>query len=68
MRDPNRIYKICNKLAEQWIKYPDLRFWQLLENIKCQYGREHGVLSEMDDLWFLEDDTTLQMIQDFNLK
>ena len=68
MRDPNRIYKICNALAAQWIKYPDLRFWQLLENIKCQYGCEHGISGDMVDLWFLEDDQTLDMIRGFKLK
>ena len=30
MRDPNRIYPFCNKLAAFWMKYPDLRFGQLI--------------------------------------
>ena len=28
MRDINRIYPLCNKLAEYWSKHPDLRFGQ----------------------------------------
>ena len=33
MRDPNRIYKYCNKLAEIWSQVPDWRFGQLMENM-----------------------------------
>lgn len=32
MRDPERIDKICNKLAVQWKKVPDWRLGQLLFN------------------------------------
>ena len=31
MRDPNRIFPFCNKLAAAWRSYyPDLRFWQFV--------------------------------------
>ena len=34
MRDPNRIYKFCNQLAEIWVtQCPDWRFGQLVLNI-----------------------------------
>lgn len=34
MRDPNRIYKFCNQLAEIWVtKCPDWRFGQLVLNV-----------------------------------
>jgi len=30
VRNPNRIYPICNKVAEIWSTVPDLRFGQLM--------------------------------------
>lgn len=34
MRDPNRIYKFCNELANIWVtKCPDWRFGQLMMNV-----------------------------------
>ena len=34
MRDPNRIYKFCNKLADIWTtECPDWRFGQLMMNV-----------------------------------
>ena len=40
MRDPNRIYPFCMKLAELWSNYPDLRFGQMMINIEkwCRMG------------------------------
>ena len=49
MRDPARIYKFCNKLAECWSKVPDWRFGQLICNV---WGEE---LNGMDP-FFPEDD------------
>ena len=43
---------ICGKLARLWAKYPDMRFFQLMESIVG--GRER---------FYLEDDELLKIIQ-----
>ena len=45
MRDPKRITPLLTELSEQWKKFPDWRFGQLIENIKRFYG--------VDDLFFI---------------
>ena len=58
MRDPNRIYKFCNQLAEIWTtKCPDWRFGQLIENFKRYIG--------VQDLFFIEDDKLEEKIKDY---
>ena len=57
MRDPKRITLLLTELSEQWKKFPDWRFGQLIENIKRFYG--------VDDLFFIEDDKMLELIKDF---
>ena len=46
MRDPNRIPKLLNLLQQLWEKYPDLRFFQMLN--------AYGYDSTVD--WFHEED------------
>ena len=48
MRDPKRIKRILKKLEKVWIKCPDLRLGQSLENI----AKSKGV-----DLFYLEDNS-----------
>lgn len=57
MRDPKRIKPLLTELSEQWKKFPDWRFGQLIENIKRFYG--------VDDLFFIEDDKMLELIKNF---
>ena len=38
MRDPKRIDKFCNQLADIWKKVPDWRFGQLIYNFICETG------------------------------
>lgn len=54
MRNPNRIYPLCNRLASLWTLYPDLRFGQLIQ-----------LLVEYDDSdpFFWEDDKWDQAIK-----
>jgi len=47
MREPKRIPRLLKKLEQVWIKVPDLRLGQGLENI----ARDRGI-----DLFYLEDD------------
>lgn len=57
MRDPNRIDKFCDELAELWHKVPDWRFGQLMINMISHYMSEHG-----RDVFYVEDnELMLQM-------
>lgn len=52
MRDPKRIRKFCNELADIWeAKCPDWRFGQLLENVIDR------------DPWFLEEEDMLNLFK-----
>lgn len=57
-RDPNRIYKFCNRLATLWATYcPDLRFGQLINNVFfARYG---------DDPFYLEEDEAMYKIEQY---
>lgn len=57
MRNPNRIYEILNLLQRGWEKIPDLRFGQLIENLKRYIG--------VDDLFYIEDDELVEKIINF---
>ena len=50
MRNPARIKKILKHIEKIWIKYPDLRLFQLLIN----FAKPAGVFE--DDLYNVEDD------------
>lgn len=56
MRDPNRIQKFCNRLAQAWRNVPDWRFGQLMVN----------ALGEMDvDPFFPEDDKMIEYLEKY---
>ena len=57
MRDPDRIIYLLGKLGEQWYRFPDWRFGQLIENIKRFYS--------IDSLFYIEDDKMLNLIENF---
>jgi hypothetical protein len=58
MRDPKRIPVITEALKELWLKYPDLRLWQLLMYLETR------TFDTVDrDLFYLEDDEALAVIQ-----
>lgn len=60
MRDPRRIRKFCNALADFWETYvPDFRFWQVLNLIAGGLQR---------DPFFLEESEWLKMLQDYKAK
>lgn len=56
MRDINRIDKFCAELAEQWKKYPDFRFGQMMMNI---FG------SMREDPFFPEDNVMMEYIKNY---
>ena len=57
MRDRMRIPMILQLIERYWLKVPDWRFGQLIENIKTFAG--------VDDLFFMEDDELIQTFEDF---
>ena len=57
MRNPNRIYEILNLFQRGWEKMPDLRFGQLIENLKRYI--------DVDDLFYIEDDELVEKIINF---
>ena len=57
MRDSARIERITNLLAYYWLKVPDWRFGQIIENIKTFYGKT--------DLFYIEDDQFEEMLKVF---
>lgn len=57
MRNVDRIYPFCCRLAELWAQYcPDWRFTQLIDNIRCYY---------QSDLFYVEDERALELIEDY---
>lgn len=60
MRDPNRIDKFCNELAEMWHKVPDWRFGQLMDNVLGSYVGDTG-----NDVFFVEDDEMLDYFKKY---
>ena len=54
MRDINRIYTFCMRLAKIWSeKAPDLRFMQLISNLQSAIG---------NDGFYIEDDHILEIL------
>lgn len=56
MRDFNRIYNICTKIAALWFNFPDLRFMQLMSNFATWYGA---------DPFYLEDDEFVEKFEEY---
>ena len=57
MRDPKRIKPLLMEIEKQWKNFPDWRFGQLIENRKRFYN--------IDDLFYIEDDEMLKLIENF---
>lgn len=60
MRDISRIYPLCNKLAEYWSKYPDLRFCQWMWNFFRWIEYEKRI-----DPFYIEDDIMLNYLKEY---
>lgn len=56
MRDPKRIDKFCNQLADIWKKVPDWRFGQLMCNVLNSLPR---------DPFFYEEDELMTEFEKF---
>lgn len=60
MRDLKRIKPLLMEIEKQWENFPDWRLGQLIENIKRFYN--------IDDLFYIEDDEMLKLIENFMRK
>ena len=60
MRDKERIEKVLKQIEEYWLKVPDWRLGQLIENVKIYTGYK--------DLFFIEDDDLLKLVEEFFIK
>ena len=58
MRDPNRIYPICNRLAAAWSAAPDLRLGQLIVNAV------YTTISNSDP-FYIEDEALVNAVESF---
>lgn len=55
MRDPKRIHKLCNQLADLWLsECPDMRFGQLMTY----------VMSKCDGIFYVEDDVLAERLKE----
>ena len=54
MREPNRIDKFCNSLANIWNNVPDWRFTQLIINAISAYIPDPTALFYLEDEDFIE--------------
>jgi hypothetical protein len=62
MRDIERIDPLLAELKKLWLKYPDMRFGQLLENfVFPSVATRAGGMAAF--IWAQEDDITLLKIQ-----
>ena len=55
MRDPKRIDVFCKRLADAWKRVPDLRFFQLMQNVTMANNMP----------FFIEDSKAIKMIEQF---
>jgi len=55
MRDPNRIHDVLMELEKLWVRYPDWRFMQLINNLQATQG---------SDMFYIEDDKFINIIED----
>lgn len=63
MRDPKRIPDFLERLKEVWLKNPDLRFGQLIENV---FPNRPGFDKKYSrSAYFVEDENFVKIIKDF---
>lgn len=57
MRNPDRIHYILSLIEKGWSKIPDIRFGQLIENLKLYMGKT--------DIFYVEDEDMIKQIIDY---
>lgn len=61
MRGPKRIDDILDILKVIWKKYPDMRFFQLIESIESK-------TEKFKDLFYMEDDEIKKLLLEIMMK
>lgn len=59
MRNPERIEPFLDTVKKYWLRYPDLRFAQIVSLFE-NYGKE---LLNVDDMFYVEDDVYLNIVE-----
>ena len=59
MRNIDRIDKFCDQLKEEWKKYPEFRFGQMMMNILCEMSARGR------DPFFPEEDEMIEFIHNY---
>ncbi len=63
MRNPDRIPKILKRLEEVWLKNPDLRFGQLIENV---FPNRPGFDKKYSrSAYFIEDENFVKVLEEY---
>jgi len=57
MRNPKRINRLLRLIKKIWVKYPDLRLFQLLGNPFSPQNIFNGKAFTDRDYYYIEDDT-----------
>ena len=64
MRDINRIKPIIEELEKSWLKVPDQRFGQFIQNTISGIASDNKI----EDIWFPEDKKWLEYFKKYNNK
>lgn len=62
MRNKDRIPDVLFEIERIWKKTPDLRFYQLVDNLTDLYKKEKGLNY---DSFYVEDDGLLEWLKEF---
>lgn len=68
MRDSNRIERVLHQLDIIWNNYPDMRFGQLIENLRVAYSnyvRKTSGYYPITDFYYVEDDGFEDFLKNF---
>lgn len=63
MRDPNRIPVIIELIQKYWAKHPDLRLFQVMDDLQHKVNEAKGRPGSYD-LFYLEDDELLSLLKE----
>lgn len=64
MRDPNRINKFCDELAQLWHQVPDWRFGQLMLNFFSNIDSTFGFYVEDEELFKTLDEYIKERVEE----
>lgn len=65
MRDPKRIDRIVKRISVIWKQCPDMRWFQLQENLLSRYSQYKNSPYQRIDSWNLEDSSFEDFLNNF---